>query len=36
MLPLRFEDLEEQQATPNVQFYGKSSPFTGFRVVIEP
>ena len=35
-LPLSYEDLEEQQKTPNVQFYGVPSPFTGFRIAIEP
>jgi formylglycine-generating enzyme required for sulfatase activity len=34
--PLQFADLEEQQTTPQVQFYKAHSPFTGFRVVIEP
>jgi hypothetical protein len=34
--PLRFEDLKEQRTTPPVQFYNKPSPYTGFRVVIEP
>jgi len=34
--PLTFGELEEQQADPQVQFYGDRSAFTGFRVVIEP
>ena len=34
--PLTFGELDEQQADPQVQFYGDRSAFTGFRVVIEP
>ncbi len=34
--PLSYENLEYQQTTPLVQFYRAASPFTGFRVVIEP
>src|SRR5262249_33617770 len=33
--PLRFDDLVEQQKTPQVQFYTAHSPFTSFRVVLE-
>jgi serine/threonine protein kinase len=34
--PLTFGELDEQQADPQVQFYGDRSAFTGFRVVLEP
>jgi hypothetical protein len=34
--PLLYADLEYEQTVPKVQFYRKASPFTGFRVVIEP
>jgi hypothetical protein len=34
--PLRFEDLKEQRKTPLPQFYDSPSPYTGFRVVLEP
>jgi len=37
--PLAYADLEEQQRDPKltqVQYYGWPSPFTGFRVVLEP
>ena len=34
--PLQFADLAEQQKMPQVQFYNAHSPFTGFRVVLEP
>jgi formylglycine-generating enzyme required for sulfatase activity len=34
--PMLYADLEEQQKTPQVQYEGKGSPYTGFRVVIEP
>jgi len=33
--PFQFEDVEEQQTVPLVQFYEKASPFPSFRVVIE-
>jgi serine/threonine protein kinase len=34
--PLQFTDLVEQQRMPQVQLYNAHSPYTGFRVVIEP
>src|SRR5262249_54551043 len=34
--PLRYADLDQQQQTPLTQFVEAASPFTGFRVVIEP
>jgi serine/threonine protein kinase len=34
--PLTYAELDEQQKDPQVQFYGCPSPFTGFRVALEP
>ncbi len=34
--PMTFADLDYQQKMPQVQYEGAKSPYTGFRVVIEP
>jgi hypothetical protein len=34
--PLRYKDLEQQQQMPLTQRIESASPFTGFRIVIEP
>jgi len=34
-LPLTWDDLKYEKATPQTQFYGVPSPYTGFRVVID-
>jgi len=33
--PLSWADLETEQKTPQTQFFGKASPFTTFRVVVD-